>query len=126
MRRPPADWDWVEALMPGRAVHAFPINAADVGTKKALIYNCEWVGCPRAGKNQTSKFALVGHIRSHTGEKPFNCPRPGQSLSFLSLCEARRELGWTCMHAWTARPRVAFPAALSRPHSPDPAPLPWH
>ncbi|KAL8277584.1 hypothetical protein RQP46_010016 [Phenoliferia psychrophenolica] len=64
------------------AAHAFPINAADVGTKKALIYNCEWLDCPRAGKNQTSKFALVGHIRSHTGEKPFNCPRPECDKSF--------------------------------------------
>ncbi|KAK4702100.1 hypothetical protein P7C70_g4124, partial [Phenoliferia sp. Uapishka_3] len=64
------------------AVHAFPINPQDVGTKKALIYNCEWRDCPRVGKNQTSKFALVGHIRSHTGEKPFNCPRPECDKSF--------------------------------------------
>ncbi|SCV69340.1 BQ2448_2360 [Microbotryum intermedium] len=41
------------------------------------MFMCEWTGCPRRGKNQNSKFALVGHLRSHTGEKPFICPRPG-------------------------------------------------
>jgi hypothetical protein len=45
-------------------------------------YTCEWDDCTRKGLPQTSRFALVAHLRSHTGEKPFYCTIPECDKSF--------------------------------------------
>ncbi|KDQ08377.1 hypothetical protein BOTBODRAFT_37956 [Botryobasidium botryosum FD-172 SS1] len=52
-----------------------------VGVHKST-YTCEWSTCPRRGLSQTSRFALVSHLRSHTGEKPFTCSLPECDKSF--------------------------------------------
>ncbi|MBW0498015.1 hypothetical protein O181_037730 [Austropuccinia psidii MF-1] len=43
---------------------------------------CEWIGCPKYGKPQGSRMALMVHLRSHTGEKPFSCHRPECDKTF--------------------------------------------
>lgn len=52
-----------------------------LGNRKAK-YTCEWDDCQRKGIVQTSRFALVAHLRSHTGEKPFYCSVPECDKSF--------------------------------------------
>ncbi|PCH34634.1 hypothetical protein WOLCODRAFT_139478 [Wolfiporia cocos MD-104 SS10] len=57
------------------------IHNDHIGVHKSN-YTCEWSTCSRRGIAQTSRFALISHIRSHTGEKPFTCTRPECDKSF--------------------------------------------
>ncbi|KAJ7735648.1 hypothetical protein DFH07DRAFT_893418 [Mycena maculata] len=57
------------------------IHTEHIGVHKSN-YTCEWTTCQRRGMAQTSRFALISHIRSHTGEKPFTCARPECDKSF--------------------------------------------
>ncbi|KAG6372046.1 hypothetical protein JVT61DRAFT_8754 [Boletus reticuloceps] len=57
------------------------IHSTHIGVHKSN-YTCEWATCNRRGLAQTSRFALISHIRSHTGEKPFICSRPECDKSF--------------------------------------------
>ncbi|KAI9215932.1 hypothetical protein BC828DRAFT_394513 [Blastocladiella britannica] len=45
-------------------------------------FKCMWAGCPRGGNPQTSRFALAAHVRSHTGDRPIDCPIADCDKSF--------------------------------------------
>ncbi|KAH7918869.1 kinase-like protein [Leucogyrophana mollusca] len=57
------------------------IHSEHIGVHKSN-YTCRWATCSRRGLAQTSRFALIIHIRSHTGEKLFNCSHPAYDKSF--------------------------------------------
>lgn len=52
------------------------VNNQHLNANQVTKYACFWQGCQRYGVEQPSKFALMSHCRTHTGEKPYFCPIP--------------------------------------------------
>lgn len=51
-------------------------NHLNASSGDSVRYKCLWEGCTRHGLEQPSRFALISHCRTHTGEKPYFCPIP--------------------------------------------------
>ncbi|KAI9251390.1 hypothetical protein BDA99DRAFT_521730 [Phascolomyces articulosus] len=57
------------------------IREDHVGSGKPA-YFCFWAGCPRSKKPFTKRHKMHNHMRTHTGERPFQCTVQGCSKRF--------------------------------------------
>ncbi|ORY03539.1 hypothetical protein K493DRAFT_206889, partial [Basidiobolus meristosporus CBS 931.73] len=66
-------WGDCSRSFPALDVLISHIGQEHIGSGKAS-YKCEWQGCPRNQKPFTKRHKMYNHLRTHTGERPFQCP----------------------------------------------------
>ncbi|KAF9430829.1 hypothetical protein BGZ76_000684 [Entomortierella beljakovae] len=74
-------WKDCSKVLPSLAALVIHLSEEHIGWKKTS-YTCEWQGCSRRPIAQTTRFALISHMRSHTKHKPYDCPVPECDKSF--------------------------------------------
>lgn len=64
---------WNDCTFVGNNISDLPEHVTQEHIKKQKTPACEWRGCPRKDITLASRFALISHVRKHTGERPFKC-----------------------------------------------------
>ncbi|KAI7885532.1 hypothetical protein K492DRAFT_157134 [Lichtheimia hyalospora FSU 10163] len=74
---------WLHCQVRTSTIEELTIHIRDdhVGSGKPA-YFCFWAGCPRSRKPFTKRHKMHNHMRTHTGERPFQCHIQGCGKRF--------------------------------------------